>query len=47
MVWAPIVVEIMTSFFPFVWGHVFLHKLYKRSLLKYVTQKKMAESEDK
>ena len=47
LIWSAIISTIVTIPFPFLWGHVFLHKIYKRSLLKYVTKKKMSECTDK
>ena len=45
--WSALIAVLVTVPFPFLWGHIFLHKIYKRSLLKYVTKKKMSESTDK
>ena len=47
MIWSAIIAEIITAVFPFIWGNVFLHKIYKRTLLKYLTKKKMMECKDK
>lgn len=45
--WSALVTTIITIPFPFLWGHVFMHKIYKRTLLKYLTKKKMLECTDK
>ena len=47
MFWSALIALIITAVFPFIWGNVFLHKIYKRSLLKYVTKKKMSDCKDK
>ena len=41
LIWSAIIALIITIPFPFIWGKVFMHKIYQKLLVKYHTQKKI------
>lgn len=47
ILWSAVVAWAATIVFPFIWGNVFLKKVYRKYLLKFHTMKKIMDATDK
>ena len=47
IIWSAVIALIITIPFPFIWGNVFMHKIYQKNLIKFHTLKKIVDEKTK